>query len=267
MRFYRCFEWTLGADGCGHPHLHVWIFSPFLPEHDTHGDLARPRYQHGVCPYSRPGMHGPCGHCESGKRRRRGVRSWWADALRAEGVDASPADVNVTLRHVFVRAIEFIREVRKPNGVVTQRRELRIQTEDGGGLVRYFEPWCLAAVDPETGESATDDVLAAVYKALEARRLSQGSKGFLGLADDERAGCPCCGAVGAVKVSVESWQDREWYRPPPEPGAEVIPIVPVAPAQSTASYDPEIFRAAVEDAKTTYYRRHHEGWRGFGPKG
>lgn len=29
----RVFEWTPGEDGKGHPHFHVWIFSPFLDVH------------------------------------------------------------------------------------------------------------------------------------------------------------------------------------------------------------------------------------------
>jgi hypothetical protein len=30
--WFRAFEWTCGeSDDAGHPHLHVWIFSPFLP--------------------------------------------------------------------------------------------------------------------------------------------------------------------------------------------------------------------------------------------
>jgi hypothetical protein len=29
--WFRVFEWTPGSDDRGHPHLHVWILSPFLP--------------------------------------------------------------------------------------------------------------------------------------------------------------------------------------------------------------------------------------------
>jgi hypothetical protein len=45
---HRAFEWTPGTDGTGHPHFHVWIFSPWLP-----ADL---------------------------------VSAWWTSALRAVGV-------------------------------------------------------------------------------------------------------------------------------------------------------------------------------------
>ncbi|MGC4088725.1 MAG: hypothetical protein QM756_12670 [Polyangiaceae bacterium] len=30
VEWFRVFEWTPGADGFGHPHFHVWIFSPFI---------------------------------------------------------------------------------------------------------------------------------------------------------------------------------------------------------------------------------------------
>ena len=28
---HRAFEWTVGGDGLGHPHLHVWMLAPFIP--------------------------------------------------------------------------------------------------------------------------------------------------------------------------------------------------------------------------------------------
>lgn len=48
-RFFRCLEWTPGDDGLGHPHIHLWIFSPFL---------------------DKPSVEG-----------------WWLDALREAGLD------------------------------------------------------------------------------------------------------------------------------------------------------------------------------------
>jgi hypothetical protein len=32
--FFRCLEWTPGDDGAGHPHIHVWLFCPFLDRSD-----------------------------------------------------------------------------------------------------------------------------------------------------------------------------------------------------------------------------------------
>ncbi len=32
LEWVRVLEWTQGSDNLGHPHLHVWIFSPYLPQ-------------------------------------------------------------------------------------------------------------------------------------------------------------------------------------------------------------------------------------------
>lgn len=32
--WFRVFEWTPGSDELGHPHLHLWVLSPFLPRDD-----------------------------------------------------------------------------------------------------------------------------------------------------------------------------------------------------------------------------------------
>ncbi len=32
--WFRTFEWTPGDDGRGHPHFHVWLFSPYLPHEE-----------------------------------------------------------------------------------------------------------------------------------------------------------------------------------------------------------------------------------------
>jgi hypothetical protein len=34
LAWVRVLEWVLGHDGLGHPHIHVWIFSPFLPQNE-----------------------------------------------------------------------------------------------------------------------------------------------------------------------------------------------------------------------------------------
>jgi len=33
-RWYRAIEWTEGSDGKGHPHFHLWVFSPYLHQQD-----------------------------------------------------------------------------------------------------------------------------------------------------------------------------------------------------------------------------------------
>ncbi len=64
VHWHRTFEWTPGkADRLGHPHIHVWLFCPFLP--------------------------------------RELVASWWADALERAGHErADVARVIIDLRVV-----------------------------------------------------------------------------------------------------------------------------------------------------------------------
>jgi hypothetical protein len=57
VEWFRVFEWTPGEDGLGHPHFHVWLFSPFIDV-----DL---------------------------------IREWWALALAAEGCAATRVIVDI----------------------------------------------------------------------------------------------------------------------------------------------------------------------------
>lgn len=45
LEFFRVFEWTCGSDTVGHPHLHIWLFSPFL-DRDMLVDWWRLSLQH-----------------------------------------------------------------------------------------------------------------------------------------------------------------------------------------------------------------------------
>lgn len=259
-RLYRCFEWTMGADGLGHPHLHVWILGPYLPERDFHRVEGMAPSASKRC--ASRGMV-PCAYCAAGVPVRRGVRSWWQAACekaglrRASGVPYTGDELNLTLRSVFVRLLEFVREVRKPNGLTFQRRELRIQTEDEAGMMAYFEPWTIASVDTATGERASADVLAAVYCALEGKRLSQGSRGFLGIGDAllqaegaaRLEGCPCCGEVGAPRrVDVEDWRRREWGDVAPRADVARGPPGPAGPPAAAAPVCPVEFAAILAEA-------------------
>jgi len=47
LEFFRVLEWTCGDDGCGHPHLHVWLFSPFL-DRDVVVEWWRNALQHAA---------------------------------------------------------------------------------------------------------------------------------------------------------------------------------------------------------------------------
>lgn len=256
-RFYRCFEWTLGKDGLGHPHLHIWIHGPWLPEHDSH----RVRGLYVACERRRPGANADtvCPHCPKGRtaKTRRGVRSWWAAALAKQGVGIDASAVNITLRSIRFRCIEFVREIRKPNGVTYQQRSVRVAAEGDGdpvhALIRYFEPWSIAAADPETGEQASEDVLAAVYCALEGKRMSQGSRGFLGLGDVTDPVCKGCGYCAAKRVDVRPWDQKEkgadYRRPEAARGPPTKPLPPDARnVSSERVIDAQAFTRLLEQA-------------------
>jgi hypothetical protein len=124
--WFRVFEWTLGeADDLGHPHLHIWIFSPFIPV-----DL---------------------------------VRSWWVASL----VDAGcPAEL----------AAHPIIDLREVHGA------------DGGAreLIKY-----LTKDTTSGGQKLAPEIYAEVYKALEGRRATQASSGFMGRAKRAERACDC----------------------------------------------------------------------------
>jgi hypothetical protein len=43
VEWFRVFEWTPGTDGFGHPHFHVWLFSPFIDK-----ELVRDWWRHAL---------------------------------------------------------------------------------------------------------------------------------------------------------------------------------------------------------------------------
>lgn len=102
VHYLRGFEWTPGSDGLGHPHIHVWLWSPFVSQ--------------------------------------RAIRFMWARALRKSGlaVPARPtdSDLRVRVREVKIRKKEIIREVAKGG------KAFRLQVYRGGDdLVGYLESW------------------------------------------------------------------------------------------------------------------------------
>jgi hypothetical protein len=62
VEFVRVSEWTQGDDGLGHPHIHAWIFSPYIRQHD--------------------------------------LTEWWADALERTGVPSGYPILKVHVEEV-----------------------------------------------------------------------------------------------------------------------------------------------------------------------
>jgi hypothetical protein len=209
--YYRGFEWTVGADGMGHPHFHVWMMGPWLPLRDDH---ERPDKDSPLAAlYPEDGKRTivcegeSCALCAHGAPKRTGLVTAWARALGHCGVEVDAGELHVKLRKVWSRHAEFVREIKKDRHVLVPQRTLeRVEVRDSAGedVIEYMETWSLAKLTHEEIERAGPDVLAAVYCELEGRRLAQGSKvvlpasgelvGLMGLAElvAPSGGCPCC---------------------------------------------------------------------------
>jgi hypothetical protein len=166
VAYHRSFEWTSGTDHKGHPHFHVYLFSPFV-------DLDV-------------------------------VREWWALALRRVGWPVLEDEVRpgVFRSRVMVHVkglpgwnLNAVRELMK--GGKRSAIELSKVGETGAGAdaFSYADGWTMADV------SEADDVRAKLYMALEGRRLTQASRGFF--VDDEPPECQCCGGR-AFRVRFEA---------------------------------------------------------------
>jgi hypothetical protein len=121
--FFRVFEWTIGDDGRGHPHLHVWLLCPYL-ERDE-------------------------------------LQRWWGEALASLTGDAAS-----------LRAVIHIAEV---SGHDVDQELIKYLTKD---------------ITPD-GAKLAPELYAEVYKALDERRSTQASKGFMARADEARRVCEC----------------------------------------------------------------------------
>lgn len=231
---YRAFEWTPGSDAMGHPHYHLWNFGPYLPERDYHEQWGIKDGK--ALPWTQCEGAG-CAMCKALGKPRAGLRSWWAEALRRQGVEIDPANVIVTVRRVWAKPIEFIREIQKPNGMSYRVKETRVRLDSAGDdVLRYLEGWCVALVDPETRERCGDDVIAGVYMALEKRRLTQATSGFLAAADERMVTACDCGDLEPRKVEVLPVV-RAWARTTPSEDPAPLPPMAVVPPKSTLEED------------------------------
>lgn len=186
---YRSLEWTRGHDGLGHPHLHVYLFAPWLP-------------------------------LKTGLLER-----WWARALESVGVPlptscARCSDPNEPHRCAFGRgnghailqlmALEgfswaTLRElIKSGNRRAIEMRMGNLEATSGGRAIQYSMGWTMSKgfedLEDQLLDAATLDVQRDLFCALEGRRMAQGSRGFL--APPRRPECLCCGqSVFAASVA------------------------------------------------------------------
>jgi hypothetical protein len=185
--YHRAFEWTPGRkDEHGHPHYHVYLWCPWVDA--------------------------------------KILAEWWAESLREVGWPvAKDADgravVRTKLQMLRSMNLAAVRELMKGG----RRQALTLSRLDfserdrgaeflrgprrgqmvGPGIdaFKYAEGWTLGDV-----EDCSDDVRARLYMALEARRLTQASRGFF--LEDEPARCACCG-VSVFRVRFEASPEPE----------------------------------------------------------
>ena len=165
----RFFEWTPGSDGKGHPHFHVWVFSPFL----CYGEVAE----------------------------------WWTESLREVGVPIRTHEEECTQEHCDGKHVVGARAWVQQLGDFNERavRELVAggkaielaafrSMNVGPTAVTYAAGWSLE----DLSEQVSPEVRAELDCALEGRRLSQGSKGLY--SDDAKPACPVCGPLGCRTI-------------------------------------------------------------------
>lgn len=157
-KLHRAAEWTLGHDGLGHPHYHVWVFSPFLDE-----DL---------------------------------VRAWWTDALLDVGVPPPRTRDGLAVAHLkriyrfdTRMAAELMKGANDRTALELSRVHY-VERDAGGVIFRYADGWTIH----EVIDVAAPAVIASLYEALEGKRLTQASRGFFG--EDAPPKCPHCAARG-----------------------------------------------------------------------
>lgn len=162
LRLWRSFEWTPGADGVGHPHFHVWIWSPFLPR-----ELLSLWWERAV---EDAGVTIP----ESGLSIRIQEFRTFDGAAAAELIKGGTAGRRAALRWSRLSP----RDRLSPEGIKVQ------------SAVAYAEGWSMA----DALHMCSPETTADLYVALEGRRLVQASAGLL--TEDHKSECPCCGARG-----------------------------------------------------------------------
>jgi hypothetical protein len=122
------------------------------------------------------------------------IASTWGTCLRRAGASFDGEPI-VDVRQIRTRAGEWMRELVKLREAVKLSR-LELEGRGGEDLVEYADGWTI--VDASNGGRVPDEVLGALYEALESRRVSQASLGLL--EGRELAVCAACGERGMLVV-------------------------------------------------------------------
>jgi hypothetical protein len=157
-KMHRAAEWTLGHDGQGHPHYHVWIFSPFLDAQI--------------------------------------VKAMWTEAVLDVGVPPPKTRDGLVIAHlkrIYNFDTKMAAELMKGanDRLALELSRVHYVDRDAGGVIfKYADGWTIH----EVIDVGRPEVIASLYEALEGKRLTQASKGFFG--EDAPPSCPHCLARG-----------------------------------------------------------------------
>lgn len=188
FHLYRSFEWTVGNGNIGHPHFHVWMLGPKLPGQVPSADRKAHEAALAAWGAEDPATRGPMPTPPAIL-----MREWWRRALRKAGMSvADDADLVFNLKELKQRSGRDIRaELIKAGGKNLQydrAARLEFYGSKGEDAVKYADGWCVVDRN-QTGE-APPEMLARAYEALEGRRLTQASAGFLARAvSASKSGC------------------------------------------------------------------------------
>jgi hypothetical protein len=177
-KFDRFFEWTEGGDKKGHPHFHVWLFSPFL------------------CSLA--------------------VGEMWTASLRDVGVPVQTKEIGcgrpgcsathtVGARIWLQRMGDF--DERAVRELIAGRKSIELATfrtfDVGPNVSTYAAGWSVQDI----ADMVDAETEAKLSCAIEGRRLSQSSRGFYSM--NPPSSCPCCGAMGSRAVVLWSEADEQ----------------------------------------------------------
>jgi len=226
IAWYRAFEWTPGNDELGHPHFHVWLFSPFLPVKSVQRwwraalaaegvEIAIDACMFGFVPRSvgsSPRSAQTFGFVpRSVGSRPRSAQTFalltCAEKRPLQGLPAClPTDARAILRRMrsgrtCVGSADVIVDVRRRTSDAIRaeaaKGRITLESSDGRAIQKYIEGWSI--IDAANGGRVPARIIARLYEALEGRRLVAKSDHLF---DPRKRGCIDCGALGWARVTL-----------------------------------------------------------------
>lgn len=176
VSYYRFWEWTRGHDGKGHPHFHVYIFSPWISASMMRAAWIRALRAVGVVSFPQT-----CAQCEDAEEEHR------CDFGREHD------HVVIDVKHLEGFNWNALRElIKSGDRKLIEERLGELRTPgDGNSVIEYAGGWTFGDAF-EGVDDSTIEVQRDLYIATENRRLCQGARGFLLPLPD--LVCECCGA-------------------------------------------------------------------------